>query len=170
MSDVVTWWPARRRLARLAIASAFLTGVLVAVVGGGGTHVVRAGLHLVVAVGALRIAALVTGQVVVGMLTIAVVLVGGEAGTALALAPAVAGVIVTAELLAAVARLDTPLERGADGVVVRALSSGALSGLLFAAVASVGGVVALDGSTGLLVASGAVLLLGLLLLRVARSP
>ncbi len=169
MSEVVTWWPARRRLATLALAVAFVTGVMVAVVGGGGAHVARAGFHVVITIGALRVAALVTGQVVVGLLMIASVLLGTGLAGGLLLAPAVAGVIVTAELLAAVARLDSPIERNPGPVVARALASGALGGVVYASVLVASGTFALGPVPGLITASGAALLLGVLLLSAARS-
>lgn len=169
MSEIVTWWPARRRLATLAVGCAVLTGALVAGVGGGRDHVIHAALYSLVGVGALRVPPLVTGQLLVGLLMIAAVLLDVDVTRSLLLAPAVAGVIVTAELLAAVARLDAPIQRVPEGVGARAIARGALGGVLFSAVRLAAGAAVPGGAVSVALASAAVVGLGVVLLWAARG-
>ena len=106
---------------------------------------------------------LIGGQVLVGSL-----LLGSGAATPLVLMPAVAGVVVTSELLAVVARLDMQLERDSgDGVPSGGLAA-VIGGCVFGVVVLAS---AFPGPTGLVavvLASGACVVLATLLVRDTR--
>jgi hypothetical protein len=158
-----TWWPARRRFALLAMLTAVLTAALAASVGGPDWHRDLALLYVGVAAVALLSPAAITVQVVVGLLVVASLLPGHSGIETLLLAPAIVGIVATAELLAAVARLDTPIEPRPRGDLGRASVAALMGGGVYAAVALAAG---LPGPTGLLavcLASAACALLAMLL-------
>jgi hypothetical protein len=155
------WGPARRRLAITAVLTAVATAAFGAALGGTGRHAVGAVGFTAIAVAALFRPVWITGLVVTGQLMALGLLAGGAAP--FAVLPVVAGVIASAELLAAAARLDSPGERIPVGEFQRAALAAALGAAVFAAVALAA---ALPGPTGLLavgLASAACVALAILL-------
>jgi len=137
-----TWPPARGRLAVLAIFLALLTASFVAAVGASKGYTFGAGAYLAMAAAAVLSPAAITLQVVTGQLLLAGLFVEQGVGAGLLLAPALAGVVATAELLAGVARLDTPL-RVSDDVrrdlrrtALAAFAAGSVFVLIVVAMAS----------------------------------
>lgn len=133
-SMAATWWPGRRRLAALAVLTALATGALAAALGGGSGYVTVAWAYTILAGAAVVVPAAITAQVVAGQIILAGLLLGPAGATPLSLVPILAGVIVTAELLAVVARLDTPLERDARDALSGAGFAATVGGSVFAGV------------------------------------
>lgn len=124
---------------------------------------VYAGLVLLALVHPAAIAA----QVVYGQLVLGSLLLGTGARPALSLLPLVVAVIVTAELLSVVARLDTPLGGGTGDGVRRVAGSALLAGAVFGAVALTLGLPGPQGLLAVLIGSGACAGLALRLWRTA---
>lgn len=171
------WWAAlgdwsvdRVRLAALALAASLATGALLAVVDPGGGFGSRGLLYAGVTSLALFLPAGVAAQVVLGQILIAALLIGGEGIDVVLLLPAMAGVVATAELLAVVARLDTPVRREAGGALRRAGSAAALGGGVFVGVGLAGAIPGPAGLLAVLLASGACVLLAARLARGADRP
>ncbi|MGD8279342.1 MAG: hypothetical protein PVH00_14995 [Gemmatimonadota bacterium] len=161
--DPTVWGPARTRLAISAVLVATGTAALGAVLGGTGNHVVGAVGYIAVTVAALFRPGWITGQVVTGLMMAAGLMIGPAAASSLRMLPLVAGIIATAELLAAAARLDAPVERVARGELRRAGLAAGLGAVVFAAVLFAG---VLPGPSGLLavgLASAACVVLAILL-------
>lgn len=164
-AHATTWWPARRGYALLAMVAAGLTTALVIFLGGPDGHRDLALLYVVVVATALVSPALITVQVLAGQLLVASLLPGRGAIAALLLLPAVVGVIATAEILAVVARLDSPIERHPGDDLGRASGAAVVGGGIYAAVVLLAG---LPGPTGLVavgLASAACAVLATLLSR-----
>lgn len=165
---MTTWWPARRRLAALGVLMAALTGAAGAVLGASDWHVYGAGAYVVIAVVALFFSGGITAQVIAGQVLAGSLLSGLDGAAALLLLPMVAGVVLTAELLAVVARLDTPLEpdptRDLQGAALATLTGGGV----FGAVVLVGHLPGPTGLTAIALASGACGLLAILLVENSR--
>lgn len=136
-----------------AVLAAFVTGALVVGAGGGGWLRYLALGYIGIVVLALFVPAAVTAQVVGGQVLAGVVLVGGAAGGLFTTALVVAGVVVTAELLAVVARLDSPVRRRPEGVLARTGTAGALAGGVFGVVVFSSGQYAVGGLIAVAVAS-----------------
>lgn len=164
-SGGTTWWPARRRLAGLAILTATLTGSIAATAGSSPAHVYGAGGYLVLTLIALFWPSAIVAHVIGGQVLAGSVLVAPGGGELVPLLAIVAGAVATTELLAGAARLDMPVEReGRDDLRRAGLAAVAGAGV-FGAVALVG---TLPGPTGLVavaLASGACIVLALLLVR-----
>ena len=141
-----TWWPARRRFALLALLTGALTAALVARMGGPDWHVDLALVYVSVVGLALFSPAAIALQVIAGQVAVASVLVGRDSAVALLLVPALAGVVATAELLALVARLDSPVERRPRGELRRASVAVVVGSGVYAAIALAAPV---PGPTGL---------------------
>jgi hypothetical protein len=103
-------------------------------------------------------------QAVIGVVLVAALLVGPDVG-ALSLAPLVAAVVGTSELLAVAARLDSPIARDASDLLLRAGGASVLAAAVFVAVASVARLPGPLGLTATALASTAVLVAALALLR-----
>lgn len=158
------WGPARKRVARIAIAMAAATAAAGAALGGSSDYIVPAVALVAVATLALRYPTWIAVQVLFGQLIAAKLLVVLD-GATLRVLPVVAGVIATAELLAEVARLDAPAARDPRGALRSAAVAAALGAAVFIAVALAG---TLSGPTGLLaigLASAACVFLAILLVR-----
>lgn len=159
-----TWSPDRLRYAVLSVLVAALTSAIVVGVlgpGSGAYGLAYVGLAaLAVFLPAAITAQVVGGQALVGMLFLV------RDGAALTMAvPLVATVVVTAELLAVVARLDTALPRGPGDALARTGRASVLAGAVFAGAILVS---AAPGPTGILavgLASAACLVLALRLAR-----
>lgn len=149
------WWPGRRRLAIVAATVTVLTAVLYILLGGAAAHLDLAAIYVLVAMGALFSPAAVTAQVIAGQALAGSLLTSPQGPRPLLLVPVLAGVVATAELLAAVARLDASVERSATEGLGRMGAAAVVGAGVYAAVALVGD---LPGPTGLLavvLASGA---------------
>lgn len=157
------WWPARRLAAALAVATALV--VALAAVGQGAAPWYAA-VYVAVAVFGLGSPGALPVQVVAGVSMVAGLLVAGA--SPLALAPLVAGVVATAELLAVTARLDAPMERPAGDLLLRAGAHAAAAGALYALVLAVGRLPGPSGLAAVALGSGAALVAALLLVRRRR--
>jgi hypothetical protein len=161
-------WAARQRVAAVAILVATTAAAAVAALGGSAWHVSGAGAYITITVLTLFFPAVLTVQVIAGQVIVASVLLGRPGPAPLLLLPVVASVVATAELLALVGRLNTPVERDPRHDLHRTGSATAIGGGAFAAVVLLGG---LPGPTGLLaiaVASAASFALALMLVNDAR--
>lgn len=159
----------RRRLGALAMLTATLTAAAGATLGGSGGHLYGAGAYLVIAVAALFSPAAIAGQVIVGQVLVGSVLLAREGPGLLPLLPMVAGVVVTAELLAVVARVDTPLERDPAGDLHRAGRAAVVGGGVFGVVMLVGELPGPTGLAALALASGACVAVAVVFVVYARE-
>jgi hypothetical protein len=123
------------------------------------------GGYLALVVLALFVPPAVTAQVVGGQTLMAGLLVGPEGPAPLLLVPAVFGVVVTAEMLADVARMDTPFESHPRHDLLRSGVSALIGGGVFAAVALVGTLPGPEGIGAVVLASGICVVLALVLVR-----
>ena len=163
-----SWSPARQRLASLAIFSAILTGVVVVVLDGSGSYIPGAGAYVIIAALALFVPAAIAGQVIVGQVLIGSLLMAEGGTDVLVLVPAFASVVVTAELLAMVAWLDTPLQRDPSSALPRVGLAAMIGGSVFGAVMLVSDVPGPGGLVAVGLASGACVVLATRL--VQRRP
>ena len=113
---------------------------------------------------ALLLPAGVAFQVITGQALVAGLLLAENGPASVLLVPVVAGVVVTAELLADVARLDTPLRRDLTGAAASAGRAAVVAGGVFGAVMPVGGLPGPTGVLAVVVASGACVLMAARLL------
>jgi hypothetical protein len=141
-----TWSPDRVRYAVLGVLVATLTAAIVVGMLGPGSGLY--GLAYVgLAVLAVFFPAAVTAQVVGGQALVGLLFLVQD-GAALTMAvPLVATVVVTAELLAVVALLDTAVPRGAGDALARTGRASALAGAVFAGAILLS---AVPGPTGIL--------------------
>lgn len=169
MMAATGWWPARRRLAALAVATAMLTAAASVMLGGPGRYGFEVA-YVGIAVVATFLPAAITLQVIVGQLLLARLLVEGSGGAALTLVPLMAGIVVTAELLAVVARLDMPLERDPRGVYTEVGLAAVVAGGVFCLVLAVGDLPGPGGLVAICVGSGACVVLATLMPRPRSEP
>lgn len=163
-----TWRPARQHLAAITLLIATLTGAAGAALGASGSHVLGAGAYVVAALLALFFPAAIVVQVIAGQVLAASVLLAPDGPAPLLLLPMVASILATAELLAVVGRLDTPLARDPSDDLRRMGITVLIGGGVFGAVALAG---RLPGPTGILaiaLASAACVVLAILLVSDAR--
>jgi len=161
---VRTWSGGRIQVAVTAVLVGAGTGILSFAQGTPGFGVfVYSGLVLLALIQPAAIAA----QVVYGQLILASLLLGPEARPALSLLPLVIAVIVTAELLAVVARLDTPLSSSVGDALNRVAGSAVIGGAVFAAVALTLGLPGPQGLLAVILGSAACVVLALRLWRAA---
>jgi len=155
--------PSRGRLRAIAVTVSVVTATVGAALGGTTGHVVLAVALVASTIAALRAPAWIAVQVVAGQLLAARLLLGTVGITALHVLPLVAGVIATAELLAATARMDTPVERAPGSGLRGAAFAAVLGAAVFGAVALTA---SLPGPSGMLavgIASAACVVLAILL-------
>jgi len=153
------WSGARIRVAAAAVLVSAATGAVTVGVGGSTEQFYGAGLYVAVAALAAFMPPVIAIQVVGGQALVASLLMSQGGWTLLLLVPSVAGVVATAELLAVVARLDSPIWRESGHTVSAAGRAAVMGAGVFGAVALVG---AIPGPTGLLavvLASGACVVL-----------
>ena len=162
MPKADTWWPARKRLSLLAIATATVTGGVAAMLGGS-TDLAAA--YVLVTLVALLSPAAIAVQVVVGQVLLGSLLMAGGRADPLALVPVFASVVATAELLADVARMDTPFESERRGDLHQVGLATVVGGGAFGAVVLVGDVPGPTGVLAVALASGACVVLARLLVR-----
>lgn len=162
------WSRVRRSLAVLAFSAAVLTGLGAGTLGGGLGHALGAAAYVVVATIAVFSPAAIAIQVVGGQALATGVLLGPAGAGFVAVLPLVVGVIVTAELLGAVARLGITPGRDAKTELRRSGLAGLLGGATFGVVALLIGLGGPGGLAGLALAGGGCVLLAALLVRNAR--
>lgn len=140
------WSPARIRIGALAVASSIVTCALL--VGATDGYALFSGvtLYLAVTLVALIYPAAITAQVVLGQLLLAGLLLRGGEASVLFAAVGIATVLVTAELLAVVARHDTPLDVRSRRAIPRAGTAATIGAAAFGAAVLVD---ALPGPTGI---------------------
>jgi hypothetical protein len=164
-----TWWPARRRFAAMAVVTATLTGVGGALLAGSGWQDRLAAVYVLLAVVALFSPAAIAVQVIAGQVLLGSLLVAREGLAPSFLLPVVAGVVVTAELLATVARLDAPVEGDSRKDLRRAGLAAVVGCSAYSVVALVGGVRGPTGVVAVTLASAAcVVLAGTLVGKASR--
>ncbi len=152
------WTPGRRRLALLAILAAVLTGAIATLMEGAGAYIPGALAYVMVTVLATFLPPAITVQVIGGQILIeSLLLQGGPAP--LMLVPLFAGVVITAELLAIVAWLDTPLRREPGNTFVTAGRSALIGAAVFGAVLLVSSLPGPGGLVAVGLASGACVVL-----------
>lgn len=162
-------WPrVRRSVAVLAFSAAVLTGFVAASLDGGLGLGLGAAVYVVVAAVAVFSPRAIAIQVVGGQALAAGVLLGPAGAGFVAVLPLVVGVVVTAELLGAVARLGITPERDPKTELRRSGIAGLLGGATFGLVALLIGLERPGGLTGLALAGGGCFLLAALLIRNAR--
>ncbi len=162
-----TWSPGRQRLAALAVLVATLTGAVGTVLDGSSSYVYGGGAYVMIAALALFFPAAITAQVIGGQVLVGSLLMGQEGFAALILVPALAGVVATAELLAIVAWLDTPLQRDPRDALPKAGLAAVIGGGVFGAVMLVSGLPGPGGLVAVGLASGACVVLATRLMRSA---
>ena len=153
-----TWWPARQRLAVLAILSASLTAAFVVRSAEAPWAGEGAVVYLMVSALAVFFPAAIAAQVIGGQLLLGALLLAPNGPGYLILVPAVATVIVTAELLAAVARMDTPTGGDPGDALPRTGVAALVGGGVFLAVGLLSALPGPRGLIALVVASGACVL------------
>ena len=141
--------------------TAIATGALGGVLGGSG-QAFGAGLYVFITVAALFLPAGIAVQVITGQALVASLLLRQDGPDPLLLVPVVAGVVATAELLAVVARLDTPLTRDPTDAAARAGRSAAIGGGVFGAVMLVSGLPGPAGPVAVVLASAACVVVAVL--------
>jgi hypothetical protein len=158
-----TWRPARQGLAVAGLLVAALTSVFLVWLGETGWHVLGAWTYLMIAALAVLSPAGIAVQVVWGQALVGSLLVAPGGPSALWLGPGVAGVILTAELLAAVARMDTPIESDPRDDLPRAVTAALIGVAVFGAVTLAGAIPGPTGLAAIVLAAGACAVLGALL-------
>ncbi len=155
----------QRGLAGLAVLSAACTGAMMGSLGGPGFLQLGAVSYLLVTGVALITPAAITVQVVWALALIGRFLLGPIGATPLLLLPSVAGIIFTAELLAIVARMDTPFHNDPRDDLPRAVVSAGIGGAAFGVVFLLSGLRGPTGLIAVLLASFACILLAVLLVK-----
>jgi hypothetical protein len=157
------WGPQRRRLAAAALATTAAT-VSVSIALGGSLQ--YAAVWCALAITALVFPSWITGHVL-GGLAIAASHLLGAAEPPLFLLPIVAGIIASTELLAATARLDSPVAREPRGEVSRSAVAAAIGATVYGLVAFSSGLPGPPGIAGVGLAAAACLALAIVLVRSA---
>jgi hypothetical protein len=163
-----TWSPARQRTAAAAVLVALLTAVASGLWRTTGASVYAGVAYVAVTSLAVFVPAWIPAQVIGGQLIAGTMLLAPDGPEPLWIAPLLAGVILTAELLAAVSRLDASFRYHSKQDLRGAALAAGTGAVVFAAVIAFG---SLRGPTGLLsvaIASAACVVLALLL--VTRVP
>ena len=165
----MTNWPHNRRvMAALAILAAILTGAFGVESGGPAWAPYAAGTYLLITLIALFSPAAVAVQVIAGQTLIGGLLVAQDGGPPLILFPAVAGVILTAELLSVVARMDTPFDSDPRSDLPRAGLAALIGGGVFGAVVLLSGLPGPTGLVAFVLASGVCVLLAAFIVIVGK--
>jgi hypothetical protein len=108
-------------VATVAVLVALLTGGgIVWLAAASAAHVVGAGVYVACVWISLTIPAAIVAQTVVGLVLVGSLLVAAGGPDPLTLAPLVAGVVATAELLGVAFRMNAPIERAPAGDLARA--------------------------------------------------
>lgn len=154
-----SWRPARRRFAALALVTATLTATAGAVLGGAGAHMSLSFLYVALVAVALLYPAAIAAQVVGGQVLVGTILAGAVRPPLLLSLAMLAGIVATAELLAVVARLDTPIEADPTDELPRIGLASLAGAAIFAAVLLASGLPGPGGLVAVALASAACLVL-----------
>ena len=125
-------------IAGVALFTAVLTGGAAASIGGSPEHVAGAVVYVMAAALALLAPGALVVQVIGGLLLVGGLMHGRDWAGALALAPLVIAVVVTAELLALAGRMDAPFVRPPGADLRRAGAAAGIAGIVYAAVVLAG--------------------------------
>jgi len=159
-----------QRFAALAVLAALLTGGTLVAVADTGWAALGGCAYLLIVVLALFAPPAIAAQVVSGQALIAGLMMGQDGAGPIRFLPAVIGVVVTAELLAAVARMDTPFSGHPRRDLHRAGWSGLLAGGVFSALTLVGRRPGPGGFGAILMGAGACVLVAALLVWKQGTP
>lgn len=163
------WPPARRRSGVLAITMAVVTAAGVVAWSGDEASRMGPGLYVALAGLALVFPPAITLQVVAGQILTWTVIAGATGMAAVARGvPLLVAVIVTAELLAVVTRLDTVLVPRSSGTFTGIPEAAIRGGAVFVVVALVATLPGPGGLPSVILASMACAGLAMLLLRTSR--
>lgn len=143
-----TWPGFRIRFACFSLAAAAATATVVLSTETGASLGYGVATYLAVATLAVFVPAAITPQVIGGQLLAGALWLQGGDGAAAGALLVLATVIVTAELLSEVARLDSPLHREPKGILARAATAGVMGGLVFGLLAFADGLPSLSGLLG----------------------
>lgn len=163
------WWPARRRAAVLAVLSAAATGATAGALGGSAWHLFGGAGYVALAAWALFAPAAISAQVIGGQVLAGSVLLAPGGPAPLLVLPLVAAVVITAELLGVVARLELPIRRAGGEDLRRAAVAAAIGGAAYGAVVLAAALPGPSGLTGIALASAACVVLAVVLVRSARE-
>lgn len=163
------WSPDRLRHAVLGVLVAVFTATVVVGALGPGSGIY--GLtYVALAALAVFFPAVITAQVIGGQALIGLLFLVHEGAAPTLAVPLVATVVVTAELLAVVARLDTGLPRRAGDALARTGRAAVLAGAVFAAATLVSGAPGPTGIVAVGLGSMACVALAVRLARSSREP
>jgi len=157
------WGPERQRLAGLAILSAIATSAAGAAWGDSAAHFYGGAGYIGIAIVAVLSPSWIPAQVIAGQLVAASLLLTPGKAPAMSMLFVVAAVIATAELLAAVARMETSGERGLGSDLGRTVFAACLGGAVFGAIMLLRGPYGPSGLLPIGLASGACVLLAMVL-------
>lgn len=158
---MTTWWPQRRRVAKVAMYTATLTGSLSVLLG---ATIFDAVLYVAVSLVAVFSPAAIAVQVILGLVLIGGLALAGDGLGPLLVLPLLAGVVATAESLGVVAELDLPIERDLEDSLPRVATATGIAVAVFGTVSLIVGIGGPGGWVATLVASGACAALAALLL------
>jgi hypothetical protein len=161
------WRLGRQGLGALAVVTAALTGELGILLGGSGWHVLAGSAYVLIAAFATFSPAAIAVQVVAGQALVGSLLLGRDGPSPLLLVGAVAGVILTAELLAIVARMDAPITSEPRNDLTRAGVAAVIGAVVFGVVLLATGFPGPSGPLAIGLAGGACFVVATLL---ARGP
>lgn len=150
-----TWPSPRRGAAALAVTTAFVTAAAILAFAGDESWSLGPALYLFVTVCALVFPAAIAVQVVGGQVLVWGLLSSSPDFAPLSALPVVVGIILTAELLAIVARLDTPLLPASAGSFADVGKAALIGGFAFAVVVLAGAMPGPGGLAAVIVASAA---------------
>jgi hypothetical protein len=155
-------------MALLALLAATATAAIAMHLAGDSDLQWGAAAYMVAVLAAVAWPGWIPVQVVAGQVLVASVLLATPASLITA-AGMVAGVVATAELLAAAHRLDSPAQRAGEAGMVRPLGAAAAGGAVFVAVGWMAGLPGPGGVTGVALAAVACAGLAVVLVRLVRG-
>ena len=158
----------RWRLVGVALGSAIATAGVVAALTGTTAAAIGGVLYVVLAAVAVVLPAAILGQVLYGQLMLVALLVGPAQVDLLEAVSLMAGVIVTAELLAEAAWLDTALPRESPQALPIAAHSALLGAAVFGLVLLSGAVPGPGGVVSVGLAAGSCAVVAMVVLRGAE--
>ncbi len=172
MSEVARRKPpgsARHRLAFLAIVAATLTSAGAVAARGPEFHGMVALLHLGAALGAIVVPPAIVAQIVTGTLLTAGTLYAPGGARPLLLLPLLVGVVLTAELLGRLLRMDRPLDGEIRREVLEAGAMALLAGVVGGIVLLAGSLPGPSGPAGTALAAGAAIAVAVVLARARQQ-
>lgn len=162
------WDASRRRLAGVAVLIAVATAMTGALLVGSAGPLYGAA-YVTIAIIAVITPSWIPAQVVAGQLFVAISLFALNQSSFLTTAAMVAGVISTAELLAAAARMDAPLGNATGEVLRRSALAALAGGSVYVAVSLIARLPGPSGLLGVGIASSACVLVAMMLSRSSHA-